>query len=129
MERILRKIRKNYFWIFLAIATFIYCYQRLGVSIPDWINNYMNDLLCLPIVLYICQAAVRYLRKDCNIVLPLPLILFMALGYSLYFEYFLPEINPRYTADAIDVALYGMGALFFYFMENLGNPFGIEESA
>lgn len=120
--QILRIIKKNYFGVFLAVAGVIYCCQRLNVSIPDWVNNYVNDLICMPIVLYVCQTSVRYLRKEKHIFLPFPLILFIAVGYSIYFEYFLPERNLRYTADAVDVVLYGMGALFFYFMENREKP-------
>lgn len=99
---------------FLAAA--IYLLQHLGIGLPLWINCYTNDFLCLPIVLGYEQLFFRWLTGKRNYTFSLPLILSMAAYYSLYFEYYLPQINERYTADFIDVILYFSGALCFYLL-------------
>jgi len=104
--------------IFSIVATTIYSLQRLGVSLPIWINNYVNDFLCMPIVLFLCQLGIRKIKRNNNIRLSLPIMLSLSLYYAIYFEYFLPKFNLRYTADPLDVFLYFMGTLFFYLMEN-----------
>ncbi|SHJ14215.1 hypothetical protein SAMN04487911_11226 [Arenibacter nanhaiticus] len=106
-------------WIltFSVVATAIYSLQRLGVSLPIWINNYVNDFLCMPIVLFVCQFGIRKIKRNNNIRLSLPIMLSLSLYYAIYFEYFLPKVSLRYTADPIDVLLYFIGALFFYVIE------------
>ncbi len=74
----------------------------------------------MPIVLFVCQYTVRKLKADSGIRLSLPLILSVTLYYTLFFEYYLPKVNMRYTADLWDVVLYFSGSLFFYVMENKG---------
>ena len=100
----------------------IYACQATGMSLPGWINNYVNDFLCLPIVLYIAQSGVRYLRNDERVRIPLTLVFFMALLYSVYFEGYLPRDNPRYTSDWIDIALYFSGAGVFYLLNRPSTP-------
>ena len=115
-------LRSNYLWAAMGIALLIYGSQRFELPLPAWINNYVNDFLCLPIVLGACQAAVRFLRNDRRLLLPLPLIFLMAFCYSVYFEFFLPDRNLRYTSDGMDVLLYFFGATLFYLIENRGIP-------
>ena len=110
------RFRANYFWIFLISAATVYTCQTLGISLPIWINNYLNDFLCLPIVLNIAQYTVRYLRNDGHLNIPFSLVVTMALLYSIYFEWFLPKVNLRYTSDFIDVALYFAGAFLFHLL-------------
>ncbi len=102
-------------------ASGIFVMQKAGFYLPEILNNYANDLLCLPLVLGGISFAIRKLKRDKFFKFPLSFMLFMALYYSVYFEYYLPINNPRYTSDWIDVTLYFSGALFFYGYENLGN--------
>ena len=104
--------------IFCLLAGLIHLAQQWSLALPLWVNNYMNDFFCMPIVLFVCQYAVRKLKSHLKFRLSLPLILSVTLYYAIYFEYYLPKINPRYTADPLDVVLYFLGALFFYFTEN-----------
>ncbi len=71
----------------------------------------------MPIVLKICQYAVRYIRSDRQLLLPKLLPLALTLYYCLFFEYFLPGYHDRYTADTMDILMYLLGLLFFYLME------------
>ncbi|WP_147415810.1 hypothetical protein [Ulvibacterium marinum] len=90
----------------------------MSATLPEWTNNYLNDFLCMPIVLFMGQFAIRKLKGNNTLRLPWPLILTLTLFYSVYFEYYLPRINLRYTADFLDVVLYFSGSAFFYLMEN-----------
>ncbi len=70
----------------------------------------------MPIVLFVCKYVVRELKSN-KARLPWSLVFMVTLFYSVYFEYYLPKVNPRYTADFLDVLLYFMGAGFFCIME------------
>lgn len=84
---------------------------------PRWVRFYVNDLLCMPVVLSICLKMVHFIKQDNSIRLPLLLILLLTSLYSVYFEYYLPLVEPRYTADWLDVVMYFSGALLFYWLQ------------
>lgn len=75
----------------------------------------------MPIVLFTCQYVLRKLKSDNRIEIPLRLVVLLTIGYALFFEYYLPQVQDRYTADYIDVILYFTGAVFFYFVERKMN--------
>ena len=109
------KILKHpFFFISALIATLIYLAQRFQVSLPDWINFYVNDFLCMPIVLSLCLAIIRHLKQTENLYVPLLAVLGLTTYFALYFEWFMPQISTRYTADIIDVGLYYLGAMLFF---------------
>jgi len=101
----------------IIVATIIYCLQRLNVQIPSIINNYLNDLLCIPIILSISQFFVQKIKRDTKYVLKKNIIFFVVVYYSIYFEYYLPKITIRYTADILDVIMYCIGGYIFYMIE------------
>ena len=108
---------RKYIVIFGGIGAFIYVIQKWGGDLPWWMAHYMNDFLCMPIVLFLCRSVVRLLRSNHSLQLPFPLILLLTLYFAFYFEYYLPQVNTRYTADIWDVVLYFLGSIFFYLME------------
>ncbi|MFD2562134.1 hypothetical protein [Aquimarina rubra] len=110
-------VYRYYFLFFCFVALVIYSFQQLNIDLPILIQNHVNDFLCMPIVLYVCQFIVRKLKSDENMILPLPLLMVVTMGYSLYFEWYLPKHMIRYTSDWLDVALYFLGMLFFYWIE------------
>lgn len=112
--------RQPYFIIFIGVFLIIYTLQKLQIPLPFWINNYVNDFLCMPVVLTICLAAVRFIKKDKSLFLPLSAIVSLTLFYSIYFEYFLPAHYPRYTADWLDVVMYFLGATMFFVFQKMG---------
>ena len=112
-------MRKVLFFIALGIAATLYFLQQLQGPIPQWINNYVNDFLILPLVLSICLVVVRKLKRDATLQLSLPLILAVTLFYCIYFEWYLPQHHPRYTGDWVDCLLYFSGSFLFYALHNL----------
>lgn len=101
-----------------AIALTIYSMQRLNVPLPKLINNYLNDLLCMPLLIGALTFIIRRLKKDTTFTFPISFVLFIAAYYSVYFEYYLPKNNPRYTADWIDVILYFSGGISYFLLED-----------
>lgn len=100
--------------VMTVVACGIFALQKSGIYLPGILNNYANDLLCLPLVLGFITFVIRQLKKDTDFQLPLFFVVLMALYYSIYFECYLPIHNPRYTADWIDALLYFVGAFAFY---------------
>ena len=112
---------KNYFPIFVILASVVFALQKFQVALPPVINNYLNDFLCMPIVLYICRFAVRTLKSNRRLQIPIGLVFLITIGYAVYFEYYLPQFSPRYTGDIIDVFVYFGGAFFFIFFNGERN--------
>ncbi len=110
-------VKKYYFPVFIITGLLVYLLQRYNADIPILINNYLNDFLCMPIVLKIGLCSVRYIKSDEHIVLPLPLQIIMTFLFIIYFEVVLPSYNERYTADMLDVVAYSLGHIFFINVE------------
>ncbi len=72
----------------------------------------------MPVVLTICLVVLQKLRNNLNLRIPIFAIASLTLYYMIYFEWYLPKVNSRYTADFIDVILYALGAIIFYLMQN-----------
>lgn len=105
-------------YLYMAFVGFsVYVLQRFEIPLPWLINNYLNDLLCMPLVLGALTFIIRWLKKDLFFKFPLFFVLFMAGYYSFYFEYYLPKVNVRYTSDWMDVFLYFIGSVGFYYFQ------------
>lgn len=91
--------------------------RTFDVNIPDWINGYLTDLLCMPLVFMICLAGVRIIKRNPQIEINKWLILVLFVEYALVFEWILPAKSQIYTADVIDVVMYAAGSIFFYFLQ------------
>ena len=101
-------------FIFLSILSLLY----FKVNLPEWVTSYGNDFLCMPIVFSICLKAVHLIKKDQSIRLDLVTIITLTTFYAVYFEWYLPKVEPRYTADWLDVVMYFTGALLFYYLQS-----------
>ncbi|CAN5294506.1 hypothetical protein BH23BAC2_BH23BAC2_10860 [soil metagenome] len=111
---------KTLYYFFLVSLVIFFSILILGhfnILLPSWVRFYVNDFLCMPVVLTICLKVTHYLKKDSSIRLPLSLILLLTAFYSLYFEWYLPGVEPRYTGDWWDVVLYIAGSLVFFFLQ------------
>lgn len=103
----------------LFTALVIYVCQKMHILLPPFINNYANDLLCIPIVLSIISFIIRKIKKEPTFTIPIYLIAVVVIYYSFYFECYLPGKNSRYTADYIDVIMYAVGGFIYYSIEKL----------
>lgn len=105
------------FLFFLAVFFVIQFHPFLDLNLPDWVVFYVKDFICMPIVLTICLVVVQLIHKNKDIRLSLFTVFSLALFYSLYFELYLPRFHFRYTADILDVLMYFLGSLVFYFLQ------------
>ena len=119
--------RKMLYFTMVFIALTIYTMQRLNLSLPTIVTNYGNDLLYLPLVLGAIEFLIRRLKRDSSFKLSLGFVIFLACAYSIYFEYYLPKANARYTADWIDVFLYLVGGIGYFFIGNKRKHTVLEE--
>ena len=107
--------------ILLVIACSIFILQKAQLPLPQWVNNYWNDLLCIPLVLGALTYSIRWLKKDDKFQFSLGFVIVLSSYYAVYFEYYLPKNNSRYTSDWIDVLLYFSGGLLFYLFQKTSN--------
>ena len=90
----------------------------LGYPIP-WLNDYITDIFAVPVITNIGLWLQRvFIIKNSYYVLSPWQVVFMVAYISLLFEGLLPLLSKTYTADWVDVLLYCLGGLFFYFFMN-----------
>ena len=109
---------------FILYALIFIIFEALkftGVHFPEWATSYLNDFLCMPIILTICLKMVHYLTKDRSIKISIAQALVLTCFYAIYFELILPQFVDRYTADLVDVLLYFTGATLFLCLQASAN--------
>lgn len=110
---IMRNLIRPYFLTALMLYLLIRVVRYLGVELPELLNAYAADLLCMPIILSIILFIVQRLKRNDSLALPLSGIIFVTAYWAIYFEYYLPRSSNTYTADALDVVMYIIGMLSF----------------
>ncbi|UII76195.1 hypothetical protein LV716_18320 [Flagellimonas sp. HMM57] len=110
-------MKKFYFPFFLLLASLVYTSQRLGIYLPELVNNHLNDFLCIPLVLKIALYAVRHIKSNSDLQIPLALQFCVTVLYCIYFEILLPKVDDRYTADPLDLVAYFLGLIVFGYIE------------
>lgn len=108
----MRILYNKYFALLLLLGGFIYVLQKWDVVLPVFVQNYVNDLLVMPLVLWIVLAVLVELKGE-KARLSWTMALSLFLYYSVFFEYYLPKVNPRYTSDLYDVLCYFIGTVVF----------------
>jgi hypothetical protein len=110
-------------WL-LLIAAILYSIQLLfkldHIYLPPLINDYLADVLCLPLLLTAVVWTIRRIKRLPFLVLDWKMILFAWLYTSLIFEYILPMSSAKYTADIYDVAAYFAGGVLFFLLQEDG---------
>jgi len=86
--------------------------ERNGIFLP-FIHSYLDDLLCFPIVLTVGLAGYRLIHQDDAYTLGPWQVWATVVLYTVMFEWVLPSYSPVYTADALDVVAYAVGAMVF----------------
>lgn len=102
----------------LAFGLLLYLAKLFQLNLPNWVHYYAADLLCMPLVLLIILALLRYFYGRQDFKIPLSAIASLTVYYALFFEWLLPKISQRYTADWLDVFMYTIGASAFYLLQN-----------
>ena len=89
------------------------------VGLSQFQIPYLNDILCLPVVLTLAlwlqqklfpgSYRQRFLAAQ---------VLFTVFYIAVFFEGILPTFSSRYTRDYWDILAYAAGGLYYYFLVN-----------
>lgn len=101
----------------LVSGLLLYLAKLFQLNLPNWVHFYAADLLCMPIVLIVILALLRYFYSNQHFIIPISAIVSLTIYYALFFEWLLPKISQRYTADWLDVLMYAIGASAFYLLQ------------
>lgn len=102
----------------ICIGFIIYTFQSLKLYLPGFINNYLNDFLIIPILLFMCLLFLKWSRNEPNFRINAGIVLYICIMYSILFEFVFPNYLARYTKDYIDIILYFAGGITFYQLQN-----------
>jgi hypothetical protein len=84
------------------------------VRLHWFLSNYLNDLLCLPILLFLSTRILRLFFRRPTLQLDIWQILFALVVVSLVFEWWAPQKYTVHTGDVWDVLAYAAGAMMFW---------------
>lgn len=103
----------------IVIGVFLYAsvhiLRSFRIYIPHFINGYLTDIICIPIVLTLCITTIRLVKKDPNYWPTAEATLSLTFLFCILFELILPKINSVFTSDPGDILSYFIG-LFIYYM-------------
>ncbi|MCT4581561.1 MAG: hypothetical protein N4A35_09105 [Flavobacteriales bacterium] len=111
-------VKNIYFIVFSVVYLFVQLFRKLEVQLPELLNSYGTDLLFMPLLLSFALWMTRLIKRDHALTLTLPMLLVTFLFVSFIFEYYLPARSSIYTADKIDVVMYFLGGIIFYYLQN-----------
>lgn len=113
----MKYLRQNKLWQLLVLIFLTHQIVEKGLSIHlPLIDSYLDDLLCMPILLGGLLAEQMDVLKRQRLTWVEGIICFVLLSWL--FEIFLPGIYVSYTADIWDVCCYAFGGLFFFLYLN-----------
>lgn len=108
---------RPFFWVLTAIYLSNRWLEWSAFPRPNWLRFYLDDLLCLPLILTVTLFVLRIFYGPQRR-LSFYHILFAVLYVAIIFEVILPQFMDRYTADFLDLFFYAMGGALFYLFLN-----------
>lgn len=105
--------------ICVIIYTWVQWMKYGNYAAHPFIYNHLNDLIVIPIIATICLYVIWLLKKSFQLRIGIFSLLSLVILYSVYFEYYLPKTNYRYTGDVRDIFCYATGAVIFYIVQKL----------
>jgi hypothetical protein len=106
--------RNIWFFVFFFLFIINYFAQHLGYS-NAFTRNYLDDILAMPIILFIARFCLRIIYQNPKLLLDNTLIILGFLFISVAFEWILPIYISKLTADIWDVFCYLIGTIGFWF--------------
>lgn len=101
------------FWVLAAVYLGHWVWRWLDLPRPLWVQHYLDDLLCMPLVLTATLFVLRFIYGP-HIRLSWGQVAFAVLYFTVAFELIFPQYMPRYTGDWVDGVLYAVGGAIFY---------------
>jgi hypothetical protein len=109
------------YYIAFSFGIFLYVLQLLAkfnyILLSSWYVNYAADVVCLPLILSITLVLIRKIKRWPFFYLTNGMFV-VAISYtSILFEWILPRYFTKYTADIVDIVMYLVGLIIFYFVQ------------
>lgn len=95
------------------VYVILFIFKKTEIYFPI-LSDYLADLICIPIVLGWIKLIMDKLSVQ-NFRWGKLAILIAVIYFSIVFELIMPSFSSNYTRDFIDVILYGIGGIIFYF--------------
>lgn len=99
------------------ISFFLFCVNQLLELNSIYVKplySYLDDLLCLPIVLTLVLTVERMYFKNNRFVFSWHYTGAAVVLFAVFFELLLPSFSHRHTSDVLDIAFYMAGAVLFH---------------
>jgi len=111
----MKKLIHPYWWFCVLIFLTHQFFQKgLGWNFY-WADNYLDNLLCMPIFLGLILIERRFVfRKNKTYRFTLFEIIVITIILSVLFEEGFSSWSPAFTKDPVDYIFYFVGALLFY---------------
>ncbi len=87
----------------------------LRFSICSFFDNYFNDLLCIPVMLFSTSIFMGLIYGQIPFKISNTMIFLAVFATSLVFEFILPSFSTKYTYDLLDILMYTLGAFYYKF--------------
>lgn len=113
----MNKSNKIFFAIAIITYIIIQLWRQTSLPIPKYINSYLTDLACMPIVFGICTFLISKI-KNRFIFVNFNTTTLLTLNFALLFEIILPVQSQKYTADFYDIIIYLTGAYIYFFIQH-----------
>lgn len=84
--------------------------QNLGLS-TEFMTSYLDDFLFFPLSLSVIRL---FENRNKNYEIPIYHSLIGLILISVLYEYLIPKIDPRFTADTVDILFYGLGIIIYH---------------
>lgn len=112
----IRKLFDPYFISYGLLWALVHYFRSTGLITP-LLNGYLTDFLAVPAIAHLTVTIIRnYVLKDALYNYPFGYVLIIIVYLLFVFEYLMPAWSPVYTGDWGDVAAYGCGGIFYYFI-------------
>ena len=107
--------QNKYFYFYIAILLWMIHSILLAANIHvPFFDNYLDDLILLPIILGIALIIQRKkISRNYEYKFNRVLIVFTWLYFWLMFELVIPNFSKSFTSDWLDCIAYGLGAYYF----------------
>jgi len=111
-------MQKKWFYFFLLLFILHQLFQKIFSIHVAVIDSYLDPFLCMPILLYGHLLERKILWQKSTTSLSVVTIVIATVLVVIIAEYFFPMWSSRFTYDILDLPMYILGAVFFYFFMN-----------
>jgi Na+-transporting NADH:ubiquinone oxidoreductase subunit NqrB len=105
----------------IVLYLFVQYSRKTGLLIPELINSYLTDFICLPLLLSINTFIIRRVFKKKTFTPNYWMVINVILLFFLVFEILLPTSSSKYTQDWWDGLFYLFGGILFKLLIDLEN--------